>query len=119
MPLVVRDVTYSQPGEDGQRGPTGTEIDTVETHFQVEFADLMAQLLAPDHRPPARPGCTSTRALYAWCWIVLHRTDLNLTLQQVMDEYGIDELLITTPNPGSTTGKGRGRRPTSAAPAAT
>lgn len=119
MPLVVRDVTYAQPGEDGQRGPTGTEIDTIETHFHVEFADLMAQLLAPDQRPPAGPGSTATRALYSWCWIVLHRADPTLTLQQVMDEYGIDELHITTPEPHNATGKGRGRRPTSAAPAAT
>lgn len=117
MPLIVRGVSYSQPGEDGQRGPTGSEIDIIETHFHVEFADLMAQLLGEDHRPPARPGCTSTRALYSWCWITLHRADPNVTLQQVMDEYGIDELRITMSSTDAPSGSGA--RPTSAALAAT
>lgn len=94
MPLIVRDTSYELPGSDGRTGPTGAEIDVVETHFGVDYFDLMDMLTPPkdDVPRPAPRGCTRNRAFYALAWMALHRQDDSVTLADVMSEYGRDEL---------------------------
>lgn len=102
MPLIVRDTSYELPGSDGRTGPTGAEIDTIETFFGVDYYDLMAMLTsqAPDGpKPPARPGCTRNRAFYALAWMAMHRVDDTATLAAVMEEYGRDELSFQSGEP--------------------
>lgn len=101
MPLIVRDTPYELPGSDGRTGPTGAEIDVIETHFGVDYFDLMNMLTpAKDGEPVKRvEGCTRNRAFYALAWMALHRQDDTVTLEHVMAEYGRDELRFTPDAP--------------------
>lgn len=101
MPIIVRDTSYPLPNADGRTGPTGAEIDAVETHFGVDWYDLMATLPSDDDKdedgkpkpPPVnRPGCTRNRAIFAIAWIAVHRMDPTVTLGALMTEYGRDEI---------------------------
>jgi hypothetical protein len=106
MPLIIRETAYDLPGSDGRTGPTGAEIDAIETHFGVDYFDLM-DMLTPskdDDAPrPAPRGCTRNRAFYALAWMALHRQDDTVTLADVMSEYGRDELrfVADAPTPGA------------------
>jgi len=99
MPIEIRGTTYALPKmEDGRSGPTGIEIDVIETFFGVDYQDLMA-LLVPEEEgaaaPIAKKGCTRNRALYSMVWIAVHRVDGASTIEDVM-AYGMDELNFTT-----------------------
>lgn len=97
MPFIARGTSYPLPKEDGRTGPTGSEIDTIETHFGVDYYQLMS-MLAPVEEgatpPPVRPGYTANRALFALAWLAMHRADPSLSIADVMDEYATDEFSI-------------------------
>lgn len=94
MPLIVRGTSYTLPKQDGRSGPTGSEIDAIETQFGVDYYDLMSVLMA-DGDTVAKKGCTRNRALYALAWLTMHRVDTAVTIAGVMDEYAADELNFT------------------------
>lgn len=108
MPLIARGTSYAMPKEDGRTGPTGSEIDTIETHFGVDYYELMSMLTPVEdgEQPPAaRPGYTRNRALFALAWMAMHRADPSLTITAVMDEYATDEFDIVEDRPAK---KGKG-----------
>ena len=97
MPLIIRGHVYPLPKEAGRTGPTGTEIDIIESHFGVDYQDLMATIAPADPKKKGEPapfksGCTRNRALWSLAWLCIHREDASATISSVMDSYGMEEL---------------------------
>jgi len=98
MPVSIRGISYPLPKEDGRSGPTGIEIDEVETYFGVDYQDLMALLIDSEDGKPApvaKKGCTKNRALYSLVWICVNRVDPSFTIADAM-QFGVDELDFST-----------------------
>ena len=99
MPLTIRGTVYQLPTEDGRSGPTGLEIDEIETHFNVDYQDLSILLVERDPEAPPipkKPGVTQNRALYGFAWIAVHRVEPQTTIEDVM-AFGIEELIWSKP----------------------
>lgn len=97
MPFIARGTSYPLPKEDGRTGPTGSEIDTIETHFGVDYYELMSVLQPLEEGatpPPTRPGYSRNRALFALAWLAMHRANPALSITDIMDEYATDEFDI-------------------------
>jgi|GEM_PF-6520711 len=92
MPLKIREQLYPVPGEDDVKRLTGSELDVIETHFDVDGLALMRVLAAPNAKRVT--GISRNRAMFSLAWVVLHRADASVSLQSVMDEYAVDEFEV-------------------------
>lgn len=89
MPFNIRGTVYALPGEANAPSLTGREILAIEDHFGLDGLTLM-QALSPDFKP--LPGYTRTKALYALGWVAMTRAGEILSIDDVLNDYGIDEL---------------------------
>lgn len=89
MPLVVRSKIYTIPKEAGSSGPTGKEIVEIENYFGLDGLRLIGTL-APSAVETV--GYTKTKALYALAWIAMTRAGEILSIDDILNEYSIDEL---------------------------
>jgi len=89
MPLKLRGKTYVIPNEGNQPAPTGSEIIEIENTFGLDGLRLLASL-----QPKAIEvkGYTKTKALYAITWITLRRAGHVVSLDDVLNEYNIEEI---------------------------
>lgn len=96
MPLILRGKLYTMPKEADSPAPTGREIVAIEDHFGLDGLTLLSQL-APDAK--LIQGYSKVKALYAVVWIAMTRSGEVVSIQDVLNEYGVDEIEITDPNP--------------------
>lgn len=91
MPLKLRGKTYLIPNEGNQPAPTGSEIIAIEDHFGLDGIRLIASL-----QPKAIEvkGYTKTKALYALAWIALRRAGEVLSIEDVLNDYNIEEIAM-------------------------
>ena len=89
MPLMIRDKSYSLPKENGTSSPTGREIIEIENHFGLDGLTLLGTL-SPDSTE--RPGYSKVKALYALAWICMTRAGEIVSIADILNEYGIDEI---------------------------
>lgn len=87
MPIIIRDKTYPVPGEEGVKGPTGTELTVIEDHYDLDGVLLISSLA--QENPPKH--YTRAKAIYAMAWIVLTRAGEIVSMKDVLDEYSIDD----------------------------
>lgn len=87
MPLIVKGKSYPLPSETNQKGPTGSEIIEIENHFNLDGLNLLSSLASDN--PPA--GYTKTKGIYAMAWIVLTRGKEVVSIQDVLNDYSIDD----------------------------
>ena len=90
MPLIIRDKSYPLPKENGSSAPTGREIIEVENHFGLDGLTLLGALSTEEGKE--RPGYSKVKALYALAWICMVRAGEVVSIADVLDEYGIDEI---------------------------
>jgi hypothetical protein len=91
MPLNIRGTVYPAPNEDDQPGVLGKELVEIEDHFGLDALTLLGTL--EDAKPSAFPGYTKSKALYAFAWICLTRGGVIVSIQDVLNDYSIDELI--------------------------
>jgi hypothetical protein len=87
MPIIIRDKTYPVPGEEGVKGPTGTELAAIEDHYDLDGVMLISSLA--QENPPKH--YTRAKAIYSMAWIVLTRAGEIVSIKDVLDEYSIDD----------------------------
>jgi hypothetical protein len=87
MPIIIRGKSYPVPGEQGVKGPTGTELAAIEDHYELDAVMLISSLA--QENPPKH--YTRAKAIFAMCWIVLTRDGQILSITDVSDEYSIDD----------------------------
>lgn len=87
MPLVIKDKKYAMPGEGSEKSPTGREIVEIESHFNLDGLILLTAL--SQDKPPA--GYTKTKGMYALAWIALTRAGEVLSIEDVLNDYSIDD----------------------------
>lgn len=92
MPFIIRDKTYPLPKEDNQPAPTGSEIIAIEEHFDLDGLTLLTIL--GDQEPSHLKGYSKTKALYALAWICMTRGGEVLSIQNVLDDYSVDEFTV-------------------------
>lgn len=94
MPLNIRGTVYPAPNEGDQPGVLGKELVAIEDHFGLDAITLLGVL--EDVKPSPYPGYTKSKALYAFAWICLTRKGEIVSLQDVLDEYSLDEIVDVT-----------------------
>lgn len=90
MPIIVRDKSYPMPKENGSPAPTGKEIIEIENYFQLDGLGLLQTLSTETGNE--RPGYTKVKAIYALAWICMSRAGEIVSIADVLDGYGIDEI---------------------------
>jgi hypothetical protein len=90
MPLIIRDKSYPLPKENGSLSPTGREIIEIENHFGLDGLTLLQALSTEEGKE--RPGYSKVKALYALAWICMVRAGEVVSISDILDEYGIDEI---------------------------
>lgn len=103
MPLIVRGKSYVLPEENDTQAPTGEEIIAIEDAFDLDGLTLLATLSSPEASKIR--GYTRVKALYALAWITMTRAGDVLSVQDVLKEYGIDELEFQVEESGADTKK--------------
>lgn len=91
MPISVRGKVYPAPGEGDQPGMLGKELTAIEDHFGLDAMTLIGTL--SDEKPSPYPGYTKAKAMFAFAWICLTRGGEILSIQDVLDEYAIDDIV--------------------------
>lgn len=91
MPLNIRGKVYPAPLEGDQPGIKGSEMIAIEDHFGLDALLLIGELDNPN--PSVHKGYTKAKAMYAFAWICLTRAGEILSLQDVLDDYAVDELV--------------------------
>jgi hypothetical protein len=91
MPIQIRGKEYAAPNETGQPGVLGKELVEIEEHFGLDAMTLLATLNS--HEPSPFPGYTKTKAFFAFAWICLSRGGEIVSIQDVLDEYSLDEII--------------------------
>lgn len=87
MPIIIRGKSYPVPGEPGVKGPTGTELAAIEDHYELDGVMLISSLA--QENPPKH--YTRAKAIFAMAWIVLTRDNEIVSIQDVSNEYSIDD----------------------------
>lgn len=90
MALNIRGKSYPLPKENGTPAPTGREIIEIENYFQLDGMSLLAALSVEEGKE--RPGYTKAKAVYALAWICMTRAGEIVSIADVLNEYGIDEI---------------------------
>ena len=90
MPLIIRDKSYPLPKENGSLSPTGREIIEIENHFGLDGLTLLGALATEEGKE--RAGYSKVKALYALAWICMVRAGEIVSLADILEEYGIDEI---------------------------
>lgn len=90
MPIIIRDKSYILPKENGTSSPTGREIIEIENHFGLDGLTLLGTLSADEGKE--RPGYSKVKALYALAWICMTRAGEIVSISDILNEYGIDEI---------------------------
>ena len=90
MPLKIRDKSYTLPKENGTPAPTGREIIEIENYFQLDGMTLLSSLSLEEGKE--RPGYTKAKAVYALAWICISRAGEVASIDDVLRDYGIDEI---------------------------
>jgi hypothetical protein len=91
MPLTIRGKSYPAPNEDNQPGVLGKELVAIEDHFGLDAITLLSTLESAD--PSTFPGYTKAKAMYAFAWICLTRAGEILSINDVLNDYSLDELI--------------------------
>jgi len=89
MALTVRGKSYPSPNEGDQPGLLGKELMAIEDAFGIDALTLFGTL--ESDKPSTLPGYTKAKAFYALAWICMTRAGEILSIQDVLDEYSIDE----------------------------
>jgi hypothetical protein len=92
MPLVIREKSYTIPKENGSPAPTGREIIEIENSFNLDGLALLSTLASDE--PSKLQGYSKVKALYAVAWIAMTRAGETLSIDDVLNEYAIDEILL-------------------------
>ena len=92
MPFIIRTKTYPLPKENNQPAPTGSEIIAIEEHFDLDGLTLLTIL--GDDKPSNLKGYSKTKALYALAWICMTRGGEVVSIQNVLDDYSVDEFTV-------------------------
>lgn len=87
MPLIVKGKSYSLPSEGSEKAPTGREIVEIESYFNLDGLILLTALT--QDKPPA--GYTKTKGMYALAWIALTRAGEILSLEDILNDYALDD----------------------------
>ena len=91
MPIQIRGKVYAAPNETGQPGVLGKELVEIEEHFGLDGITLLGTLESND--PSKFPGYTKSKALFAFTWICLTRGGEVLSIQDVLNDYSLDEIM--------------------------
>ena len=94
MPIIIRGENYTLPSENGTPAPTGREIITIEENFGLDGLTLLSTLA--DDVPNTNPAYSKVKALYALAWICMTRAGKAVSLNDVLNTYGIDEIGATS-----------------------
>ena len=78
------------PKENGSSSPTGREIIEIENHFGLDGLTLLGALSTEEGKE--RPGYSKVKALYALTWICMVRAGEVVSIADILNEYGIDEI---------------------------
>jgi hypothetical protein len=89
MALTVRGKSYPSPNEGDQPGLLGKELMAIEDAFGIDALTLFSTL--ESDKPSTLPGYTKARAFYALAWVCMTRAGEILSIQDVLDDYSIDE----------------------------
>jgi hypothetical protein len=92
MPFIIREKNYPMPKEGSQPAPTGSEIIAIEEHFDLDGLTLLTIL--GDENPSTLKGYSKTKALYALAWICMTRGGEVVSIQDVLDDYSVDEFIV-------------------------
>jgi len=99
MPLIVRGESFNLPGENDTQNVTGREIIAIEDAFGLDGLTLLGILgedeTDPMHKPHPNPAYSKIKALYALTWVCMTRAGKILSLDDVLNNYGIDEISST------------------------
>lgn len=87
MPLIVKGKSYLLPSEGSEKAPTGREIVEIESHFNLDGLILLTAL--SQDKPPV--GYTKTKGMYALAWIALTRGGEVVSLEDVLNDYALDD----------------------------
>lgn len=91
MPLNIKGKVYPAPNEGDQPGIKGSEMIAIEDHFGLDAILLINELENP--KPSIHKGYTKAKAMYAFAWICLTRGGEVVSIQDVLDDYAIDDLV--------------------------
>lgn len=94
MPINIRGKVYAAPNEAGQPGVLGKELVEIEDHFGLDGITLLGTL--ENNEPSKFAGYTKSKALFAFTWICLTRGGEIVSIQDVLDEYSLDEIVDVT-----------------------
>jgi len=93
MPLVIREKSYTIPKENGSPAPTGREIIEIENVFNLDGLALLGTLASDE--PSKLQGYSKVKALYAVAWIAMTRAGETVSIDDVLNEYAIDEIQLS------------------------
>lgn len=89
--IKIGDKSYVMPKENGTSAPTGKEIIEIENYFSgLDGLTLLGTLSVEEGKE--RPGYTKVKALYALAWICMIRAGEIVSLGDVLETYGIDQI---------------------------
>ena len=94
MPIVIRGESFLMPSEAGSSAPTGREIITIEEGFGLDGLILLSTLASDTPHP--NPAYSKVKALYALAWIAMSRAGKIVSIDDVLNTYGIDEIGATS-----------------------
>lgn len=77
------------PGEGNSPQPSGREIIAIEETFGLDGLKLLSTLA--DTEPSQIKGYTKVKAIFAMAWISMTRGGEVLSLDDVLNDYAIDE----------------------------
>ena len=91
MALNIRGKSYPTPNEGDQPGLLGKELMAIEDAFGLDALTLFATL--DSSKPSALAGYTKTKAFYALAWVCMVRAGEILSIQDVLNDYSIDDFM--------------------------
>ena len=99
MPIIIRGETFELPGENNTQNVTGREIIAIEEAFGLDGLTLLGILgedeTSPMYKPHPNPAYSKVKALYALTWVCMTRAGKILSIDDVLNNYGIDEITST------------------------
>jgi hypothetical protein len=92
MTIKIGGKSYVMPKENGTSAPTGKEIVEIENYFSgLDGLTLLGTLSVEEGKE--RIGYTKVKALYALAWICMVRAGEVVSIGDVLETYGIDEIM--------------------------
>lgn len=89
MKLSIKGESFPIPNQDGEKGPTGAELVAIEDHYGLDAITLLSVMAGGGEKLPAI--YTRTKAMYAMAWIILTRAGKVYSLQDVLNEFALDD----------------------------